>query len=72
MDWQPIVTAPQEEPVLFWVVPKTADEAFVNSRGDPIVGVFAPYIFFGRFECWSSLSKATHWMPLPSPPTEAQ
>jgi len=38
MDWQPIVTAPQEEPVLFWVVPKTADEAFVNSRGDPIVG----------------------------------
>lgn len=67
-DWQPIETAPRDEEAFFWVVPKTPEEAYVNTAGDPIFGTFRPYLHRGKFKSWSSLSKATHWMPLPDPP----
>ena len=67
-DWQPIATAPKGADLLFWIVPKTAEETYVDSSGRPIVGGFAPYLHFGPFGSWSSLSKATHWHLLPATP----
>lgn len=66
--WQPIATAPKSGPALFWIVPKTAEESYVNSSGDPIVAQFEPYLYHGNYGWWSSLSKATHWMSLPEAP----
>jgi hypothetical protein len=68
--WQPIETAPKEEDVWFWCVPKTAAEAFVDTSGHPIVGTHQPYLHRGKWNTWSSLTKATHWMPLPAPPDD--
>lgn len=53
---------------LFYVVPKNADEAPVNTNGEPILGQGEPRIMICRPGCWSSLDKATHWLPLPAPP----
>ncbi len=68
--WQPIATAPKDEECLFWLMPKTPEEAYCNTSGDPIFGTFEPYVFKGKLKCWSSLSKATHWLPLPPGPTK--
>lgn len=66
--WQPIETAPRDEEVFFWVVPKTPEEAFIDTSGKSIFGTHGPHWHRGRLKTWSSLSKATHWMPLPAPP----
>ena len=61
-EWQPIETAPDNQTALFWVVPNdpTADGGgFLNMKSQ---------IFWGKNRCWSSLLRATHWMPLPEPP----
>jgi hypothetical protein len=67
-DWQPIESAPRRTEALFWLVPKSPEEAYHDSCGQPIVATFPPYIVKGEYGRWSSLSKATHWMPLPKPP----
>lgn len=71
--WHPIETHDGgDREALFWIVPKTPEEAYCGTSGNPIFGTFTPYLFKGKSRCWSSLSKATHWMPLPSPPSEDQ
>lgn len=66
--WRPIDTAPRSEKAIFWIVPKLPEEAFVNSQGHPIFSTYTPQLHVGIYGSWSSLSKATHWMPLPTPP----
>lgn len=72
MNWQPIATCPCDRDVLLWVVPKTADEAWQDTAGTPIVAVatFPGFMKIGRRKQWSGLSKGTHWMPLPAPPDQ--
>jgi Protein of unknown function (DUF551) len=68
-EWQPMETLPEHEgELLFWIVPKTSEEAGID-MDDPMFGTHDPYLFKGTFQSWSSLSKATHWMPLPQPPS---
>lgn len=67
-EWQPIETAPKEEEVFFWVVPKTAGESYCNTSGAPIFSTHPPRLHRGKFKTWSSLEKATHWMPMPPSP----
>lgn len=69
-EWQDITTAPRDGTALFWIVPKTAEESYCDTDGKPIVGVFRAYLKMGSYNCWGALSKATHWMPLPSPPVD--
>lgn len=57
--------------VFFWIVPKTADETYLDTSGRPIVSTHAPYLHRGQWGSWGALSKATHWMPLPEPPPAA-
>lgn len=70
--WHPISTwnhwHHHTEYAFFWVVPKTADEAYVDSSGTPIVSTRAPHWLYGRYETWSSLEKATHWREPLEPP----
>lgn len=68
--WQPIetLTDPDRE-VFLWCVPKTVDETYVDTSGRPIVSNHQPYLHRGKLKSWGALSKATHWMPLPDPPT---
>ncbi len=71
MEWQPIETLHADlvnTRLFFWIVPKTPEEAYCNTSGDPIFGTFEPYLMIGKYKSWSSLSKATHWMPLPAAP----
>ncbi len=70
--WRHIETAPRRQKCLFWVVPKTADETYVDSSGKPIVGAFEPYLLLEEYGAWSGLAKATHWMPAPSPPLRTE
>ena len=69
MTWQTLETAPRDRVVLWWIVPKSAHEAYRDTSGRAIVSTFAPYLAMGRMSCWSGLAKATYWMPLPDPPT---
>ena len=70
-DWQPIETAPHGPACLFWVVPKSKEETWTDTSGRPITAHGEPYIVMGPYGQWGSLWKATHWMPLPSAPTQA-
>jgi Protein of unknown function (DUF551) len=73
--WQPIETLPESrhnEQMLFWVIPKPPEECPRDTSGNSIFGGGQPHIEMIKFRCWSSLSKATHWMPLPSPPESAR
>ena len=58
--WQPIETAPKDKHVIFWTVQEYEPPSFVK----PNLGS----LHFGKFGSWSSLERATHWMPLPDPP----
>lgn len=69
LEWQPIETAPQDLDALFWIVAKTSEEAGMD-MSPGLLFVDAPALFMGRFQSWSSLTKATHWMPLPDPPKD--
>jgi hypothetical protein len=66
--WQPIATAPKDVEALFWVIAKTAEEAYLDEDGHSIFTGGAPRIEKCKLGHWSSLSKATHWRPLPPPP----
>lgn len=66
--WRPIETAPRDEECFFWVVHKDETEAFTDTDGRPIIASGDPYLHKGKYGSWSALSKATHWMRLPSPP----
>jgi hypothetical protein len=68
--WQPIETAPKDVVAMFWVRAGTLADGrwFANTSGEPIFGGGPPRIHVGKHATWSSLSVATHWMPLPDPP----
>lgn len=67
--WRPIETAPRDVDALFRVVSLTVDDPhFVDTTGNPIISKGEPTIMLTRYGRWSSLSKATHWMPLPAHP----
>ena len=70
--WHPIdARTPREDRVFFWVVPKTADESYTNTSGEPITSNHKGYRHEGKWGTWGALSKPTHWMPLPAPPRDA-
>lgn len=69
--WRAIETAPKDVDCAFWVVPKTAEEAHVDTSGDPIVGKGEPRMYFGKYGRWSSLEKAVLWHVLPAAPGAA-
>lgn len=67
-EWKPIETAPKDEKVFFWIVPKTLDDGidvtiFCDTSGKPILSSHKPYWLFCEFNCWGGLSRATHWRP---------
>lgn len=71
-EWQPLhdwktLTVTR---ALFYIVPKTEDETYLDSNGRSILSKAAPRIEICSPGGWSSLSKATHWMLLPEPPTQ--
>jgi hypothetical protein len=68
--WHSMSTAPTDREVWFWVVPKTAEETYVNTSGEPILSQATPHLFRGRRGTWGSLLKATHWQDIhdPDPP----
>jgi hypothetical protein len=67
--WRPIETAPKEALALFWIV---AGPGFFDTSGNRIAAMdYKPNIQLTKYGRWSSLCTATHWMPLPSPPTGA-
>jgi hypothetical protein len=61
MEWQPIETAPESQPCLFWL--DWADDVIEPNRSP------TERLFMGKRRCWTSIYKATHWMPLPPSPT---
>ena len=68
--WQPIETAPRDgSTAVFWIVPVQEHEArYADTSGNPMFGTHKPYMEMTVYGRWSSLSRATHWMPLPAPP----
>lgn len=71
MKWRPIETAPKNAEGLFWIRPGTVEDGdwFCDTSGNPILALdTAPRIHMGKNRTWSSLMKATHWMPLPDAP----
>lgn len=58
----------KEERLWYWVVPKTAEEAYRDSSDNPIIAKFEPHRHEGKWGTWSGLSKPTHWVRLPAPP----
>ena len=71
--WIPVSERlPDKEARLFyWIVPRTAEEAYHDTSGNPILSNFKPYRHEGKWGTWSGLCKATHWMPLPAAPDAA-
>ena len=68
--WVSVDTPPDKsDRVQFWVVPKTKDEAYQDSSGNPILAECDGYRHEGKWGSWSALMKPTHWHPLPAPPT---
>lgn len=69
--WCSMETAPRDFVCLWWVVPKTAEEAYCDTSGNPIVArSLEPRMVMGKHGHWSSLMKAIYWHPLPNPPTQ--
>jgi len=68
MDWQPISSFNvlyEDSEFLFWL--DNADDLINPKKLTPKQSFFT-----GKFRCWSSVNKATHWMPLPKPPLDTQ
>lgn len=68
MEWQPIKTIPQEKAVDVWIVSEGNPGygrrgTHVCLVGNEWFGTDAPDRRWGEY--------ATHWMPLPAPPSEA-
>lgn len=60
---------PDNVKVLFWIRPKTADETYHNTSGQPILSTGKPHAELCRYKCWGSLWTATHWRH-PDPPIQ--
>jgi hypothetical protein len=72
--WQPMETAPKDyDTVCFWwMVPKSPEESYTNTSGEPIVSNHKGYRHYGKRNTWGALSKPTYWMPdFAAPPGEA-
>lgn len=69
--WIPVGTDPHRDyECLWWVVPKTAEEAYCDTSGNPIIGAsLKPRMVMGKYGSWCSLEKAIYWHPLPNPPS---
>lgn len=66
MEWRPIESAPKDEVCDFWL-----DWADDVAPLNPPLGESlwsGERWFRGKYNCWSSVYKATHWSPLPPPP----
>ena len=60
---------PEEgEKVFYWVVPSSG---FSDTSGNPILAT-KPHLHIGTYRSWGALYRATHWMPLPNPPTDKE
>lgn len=59
-----------DDEALFWIVEKTSEEAGIEMPSNSIFGGGPSRMVLGPYGSWSSLSKATHWQPKPSPPAE--
>src|SRR3954464_4715084 len=69
--WRPITSVPNGyDEFIFWLEPKSADESYVDTNGNPIVARGPAMRFIGKYRAWSSLQKATHWQPLPDAPEQ--
>ena len=70
--WKPIETALEEQVGLFWVVGRQMDKQWLMDVDDEPVDTsdHPGRLAIGKNKCvWSALEKATHWMPLPEPPS---
>lgn len=73
MKWQPIDTHPgysSKLVSLFWIVPREAHEQPRFEESDEPVKFTMEQdhqYHKGRYGSWSSLCKATHWLPLAPP-----
>jgi hypothetical protein len=68
--WHPIETAPKDVDAIFWCrMLEPGEPGYVDLDSGALFLGAEPFVFIGRFSTWSSLMKATHWMPLPEPPT---
>lgn len=65
--WKMADTAPRDRPVLWMVRTRTAEEAlYCNTNGEPIFSrQGTPYVHYGVWGTWSSLSIVTHWFDVP-------
>ncbi len=63
--WQPIETAPKNAKVMFWT--EWADDIGTVEWRKLHPHPLEP-VFIGEHGTWSSILKATHWRPLPTPP----
>jgi hypothetical protein len=59
--WQPIETAAPDQVGLFWL-------DWAPGCGGNYGMAQSNHIHYGKRGGWSSLFRATHWMPLPEPP----
>lgn len=60
--------APPRARAIFWTVP---NDGFLDGSGKPIVSTHSG-LHIGMSRSWSSLQRATHWMPLPDSPEDYQ
>lgn len=67
-DWRPIETAPRDAKCLFWVVPRTANETWKDTSGNPILAKSKPHAELCAYGGWGALMKATHWQPMQALP----
>ena len=71
--WQPIDTAPHNQMVLLWVANAYGHEHVKTGMSHPInypeLEVISVYED-GETLGWMTELYATHWMPLPTPPTD--
>lgn len=68
--WRPIESAPRDVELLFWIRPKTGEETYHDTSGNPILDRGKPHAKLCKFKCWPSLWTATHWR-FPDPPPAA-
>ncbi len=70
--WRSMDSAPKNEIVDFWIVPKLPEECYTDTSGNPITAMnIEPYRRTCKFNGWGALFKAVAWMPLPAPPPSA-
>ena len=52
--WQPIETVPKGAELWFWVVPKSPEESYTDTSGNPIVSSGKPRLHRGKYGTWSA------------------